>query len=221
MSASAARPGPRTTPLADRRVQRAAGNRALVEQAKGVLVHRFRLEPDEAFELLRRWAHETGSTVLVVAQTLVYAVCLDEDVAARDRDVLDHLTAALQEQTRESPHVPGPRLRAAEARDVTGLDVQVRFTPDLPIVQVGGRLDRQAVPRLLDALRSVVAACPAALAVLDLGGLTSCDVEALPGLEEAAALVADVGMELVLYSVPAEVERLITETGVATALERH
>jgi len=42
--------------LAQQRLQQALDSRVLIEQAKGFLAHTHRIEPDEAFALLRRWA---------------------------------------------------------------------------------------------------------------------------------------------------------------------
>jgi hypothetical protein len=89
----------------------------LEDQAKGVLVLRFWLDPDAAFERLRAWAEETNSTPLLVAQTLVHGVCLEDTAQPWDPVVLSYVAAAMGQppppaNTRN--RVPRPRPRWGE-----------------------------------------------------------------------------------------------------------
>lgn len=209
---------PAASPHSSRQLHRAVRGRALVERAKGAVILHFRIDADEAFELLRRWARETGSTVPVVAETLVHAVCLGDDTRDWDQAVLDHLREALE--TPGPPAVPRPREGGSSDR-AGRLDVRIRYAPSLPVVRLRGALDASSVDLVLDAVRSVsVASCPACLVVLDLGGVTACDVEALAALETAAEMLGEVGKELLLHSAPDEVETLIISSGRAAGLER-
>lgn len=78
-------------------LQRAAAGRATIDQARGILILLYRIDPDQALHVLRAWARETGSTVLTVARILVYVVCLDDTTSAWDRGVRDHVHAAVAE----------------------------------------------------------------------------------------------------------------------------
>ena len=100
------------------------------------------------------------------------------------------------------------------------LDVKIRFTPSLPVIRLGGELDLDSVHLLHDALQSLTAAHSRAERVLlDLTGVTFCDVAGLRGIERCGAVLADSGRELLLYHVPSCVERLMKLTGVATGLQ--
>lgn len=101
------------------------------------------------------------------------------------------------------------------------LDVRIRFTPSLPVIRLSGELDLDSVHLLYDALQSLTAAhCPAEMVLLDLTGVTFCDVAGLRGIERCGEVLADSGRELLLYHVPSCVERLMRLTGVATGLQR-
>lgn len=116
MSAPMSSFGPHPALLPNAQLRRAVLQRALLEQAKGALILHFRIDAETASELLRRWARETGSSVVVVAETLVHAVCLDDDDRDWDPVVLDHVTAALEHAPPLRParrgrrRVPRPRL---------------------------------------------------------------------------------------------------------------
>jgi GAF domain-containing protein len=60
-------------------------SRAVIEQAKGILMARHRCDADEAFERLRRLSNETNRKLRDVAADLIAGVA--EDVAGDDRDV--------------------------------------------------------------------------------------------------------------------------------------
>ena len=96
------------------------------------------------------------------------------------------------------------------------LSVRIRFTPSLPLVRLTGELDLASLHLLTDALDAVAAAsCPGELVVLDLSGITFCDVAGLRTIEMCAATLAAVDKQLLLYQAPASVKRLIEITGVA------
>jgi hypothetical protein len=84
-----------------RQAQHVVASRAVIDQAKGVLIHRFRVDAEEAFTLLREWAAETCSTPQVVAQVLVHAVCLEDTSRAWDAAVLSYVAAAVGESVAE------------------------------------------------------------------------------------------------------------------------
>lgn len=90
---------PSTSPtiLSDRRRQRAATNHAIIDQAKGILILLHRIDGEHAFEVLRAWAKDTGSTPLVVARALVFTVCGDERRQTWDRTVRRYVESALRE----------------------------------------------------------------------------------------------------------------------------
>jgi hypothetical protein len=106
-----------TASLGNQQVQQVVANRSVIDQAKGALVLRFRIDPDAAFELLRAWAAETNSTPLIVAQTLVHGVCLEDATRPWDPVILSYVAAAMG-QSPPSPstrnRVPRPRPRWGE-----------------------------------------------------------------------------------------------------------
>ena len=96
------------------------------------------------------------------------------------------------------------------------LTVRIRFTPSLPVVRLSGELDIASLHLLTDALDSVAASsCPGDLVVLDLAGITFCDVAGLRMIEMCAATLAAADKELLLYDAPQQVRKLIKITGVA------
>lgn len=116
MSAPMSSFGPHPALPPNAQLRRAVLQRIVLEQAKGALILHFRIDAETAFDLLRQWSRETGSSVPVVAETLVRAVCLGDDAREWDPAVLDHLTAALEHAPplrsvrRGRQRVPGPRL---------------------------------------------------------------------------------------------------------------
>lgn len=102
------------------------------------------------------------------------------------------------------------------------LDVRIKFTPTLPVVRLTGELDLDSAHLLVDALDAIAAtSCPADLVVLDLAGVTFCDVAGLRAIETSAAILAAADQHLVLYRPPRRVTRLIAMTGIASGLARH
>jgi len=104
---------PRTrSATTSRQVQQVVASRAIIDQAKGVLILRFRVDAEAAFKILRGWAAETDSTPQVVAQTLVHGVCLQDTTRHWDPAVLSYIAAALGEPIADSPsRLPRPRPR--------------------------------------------------------------------------------------------------------------
>lgn len=111
-------------------------------------------------------------------------------------------------------------VRTRGAREIGAcLDVRIRVTPALAMVRLAGELDLSSVHLLNDAVAAISVAAPAAPTVLvDLAGVTFCDVTGLRGLQDAAAHTERVGKQLVLYGTPACVTRLVAVTGVAREL---
>ncbi len=98
-----------TSPLQTRTI----ANRATIDQAKGALVLRFRITPEDAFARLRTWASATDSSVLTVAQALVHGVCLGETPPRLNPAVVSYVAAAIGEPPpapRHRARVPLPRL---------------------------------------------------------------------------------------------------------------
>lgn len=96
------------------------------------------------------------------------------------------------------------------------LAVRIRFTPSLPVVRLSGELDIASLHLLTDALDSVAtASCPGDLVVLDLAGVTFCDVAGLRMIEMCAATLAAADKQLLLYDTPPQITKLIRITGVA------
>jgi len=71
--------------------------RAVIEQAKGALIWRFRLSDDAAFALLKRWSQNSNVKVRTVADVLVNVVCRGETT---DRSRSMELAGRLREEMR-------------------------------------------------------------------------------------------------------------------------
>lgn len=113
--------------------------------------------------------------------------------------------------------VTGPVGSTADSGAV--LTVRIRFTPNLPVIRLAGELDLASLHLLADALDCVAATeCTGNLVVLDLSGVTFCDVAGLRALEMCAAALEAADKQLLLYDTPAQIIRLITITGVARHL---
>ncbi|MEZ0579065.1 STAS domain-containing protein [Nocardioides sp. MH1] len=96
------------------------------------------------------------------------------------------------------------------------LDVRIQFAPNLPLVRLVGELDLDSHHLLTDALDAIEAAhCPGDLVVVDLEGVTFCDVAGLRALEHCGHALQLAGKQLMLYHPPRAVTRLMTMTGVA------
>jgi hypothetical protein len=87
--------------LHDRARQRAIANRALIEQAKGVLILLYRIDAEHAFDLLRAWGAETNSPVLAVARSLIRTASGDGSTDIWNRSLRAHIESALA--THQSP----------------------------------------------------------------------------------------------------------------------
>ena len=59
------------------RLERALGNRDLIGQAKGIIMCRYRVHADEAFEVLRRRSQRTNSKLIAVAEQVVQTGMID------------------------------------------------------------------------------------------------------------------------------------------------
>ena len=57
-------------------LQGAFGRRAVIEQAKGILMERHKIDEDEAFEMIRSHSQHTGRRVFNVAETIVESYLL-------------------------------------------------------------------------------------------------------------------------------------------------
>lgn len=101
-----------------------------------------------------------------------------------------------------------------------GLDVRIRFNPALPLVRLVGELDLYSAKVLADAVEAVATtASGAPLVLLDLAGLTFCDLAGLRAVEACALNLESLGKQLVLYRPSREVSRLIALSGVASGLD--
>lgn len=59
------------TVLLEEDLQRAAASRLVIGQAQGILMHKFDLDPDAAFQVLRRYSQVHNTKVIELAQRLV------------------------------------------------------------------------------------------------------------------------------------------------------
>jgi anti-anti-sigma factor len=109
--------------------------------------------------------------------------------------------------------------RGDPVRPSSALDVRIQFAPKLPLVRLAGELDLDSLHLLTDALESIAATARSAeLVILDLAGVTFCDVAGLRALEKCALSHEVTGKQLMLYEAPRTVTRLMAMTGIATWL---
>lgn len=109
--------------------------------------------------------------------------------------------------------------RGDPVRPSSALEVRIQLAPNLPLVRLTGELDLDSLHLLTDAMNSIAAtSCPAELVVLDLAGVTFCDVAGLRALEQCALALEMSGKQLMLYEAPRTVTRLMAMTGIATWL---
>ena len=67
----------------NRQLERALESRIVIEQAKGVLAERFHLEPDQAFDVLRRSARSNRTPLRDLAARVVSSEQTPREVAAQ------------------------------------------------------------------------------------------------------------------------------------------
>jgi hypothetical protein len=108
---------PRLSLVTNGSLRRAVTHQALVEQAKGILILLYRIDAEQAFEVLRSWATATDTSVVTVARTL-HAVCLKDDSSEWDREVRAHVEAAVGRldgiRLPLPPQLRRPRLRSVQ-----------------------------------------------------------------------------------------------------------
>ena len=115
---------------------------------------------------------------------------------------------------------PAPEPLPLSGTCAPALEVRIRFDPRLPFVRLTGELDLASAHLVSDALDTVAAtAYDAQMVVLDLAGLTFCDVAGLRCVEACGLTLEEAGLRLVLYQPPVRVMRLIASSGVAARLE--
>ncbi len=69
---------------------------ALVEQAKGILTLLYRIDAEQAVDVLRDWARDTDGSVKSVARRLVHAVCAADDTREWNQVVRAHVETAVE-----------------------------------------------------------------------------------------------------------------------------
>jgi ANTAR domain len=80
-------------------LREAVANRAVIEQAKGALIWRFRISDEAAFAVLKRWSQTSNVKLHTVADTLVHGVCRGDT----SRQQMSELADWLREQVGEPP----------------------------------------------------------------------------------------------------------------------
>jgi hypothetical protein len=79
----------------------------VIEQSKGILICYFGIDPDTAFNVLRRWSSHTNIKLRDISQLLVDAASTPPRPGQPPRSAIDHLIARLQ--TWDSPAKAGSR----------------------------------------------------------------------------------------------------------------
>lgn len=85
---------------------------ALVEQATGILTLLYRIDAEQAVDVLRDWARDTDGSVTSVARSLVHAVCAADDTEEWNQEVRAHVeTAVGRRHGVRLPRPSGPPIR--------------------------------------------------------------------------------------------------------------
>ena len=101
------------------------------------------------------------------------------------------------------------------------LGIRCHFDPSSPRVCLSGELDLGSAHLLADALDSVGATAGGAmLVVLDVEGVTFCDLAGLRAIEACALSLERSGKQLVIQHPPRSMTKLIAITGVAARIAR-
>lgn len=83
-------------------------SRALIEQAKGAVMMRYGIDSHQAFAVMLRWSRVTGTTVPVIAHTLLHGVCEgNPETELRQRSLVRWLEDQLRDGTIDVDH-PSP-----------------------------------------------------------------------------------------------------------------
>jgi serine phosphatase RsbU (regulator of sigma subunit) len=106
-------------------VRTAMRNRAVIEQAKGVLVERLRISPDQGFDHLVRLSQRTNIKLIEVAAAIVGTTAPDPNapdvVNLIDDELHEHVAKARDRQRAQVGHKPR---KAARAPEVEALQAQ-------------------------------------------------------------------------------------------------
>ena len=84
-------------------------SRATIDQARGILIARFRLSPDGAFELLVRWSQDRNIKLRTIAEALVSLAEHGADGPGVDQALGRWLSQQLAEDAPGPPGGPRPR----------------------------------------------------------------------------------------------------------------
>ncbi|GAA3801906.1 STAS domain-containing protein [Nocardioides panacisoli] len=99
------------------------------------------------------------------------------------------------------------------------LGIRLHFDPASPRVCVFGELDLGSAHLLADALDSIGATARGAMfVVLDVEGVTFCDLAGLRAIEACAVSLERIGKRLMIQHPPRSMAKLISITGVAAAI---
>lgn len=89
-------------------LRRAMRNRAVIEQAKGVLAARLQVSPDDAFDQLLDLSQRTNTKLVDVAAALVGTAAPDPDAPEVTELYGDELRALVEQRRRRTPPPDGP-----------------------------------------------------------------------------------------------------------------
>jgi ANTAR domain len=85
----------------------AMASRATIEQAKGMLMLRYKIDEDRAFQLLKRWSSVSNVKLRVIAAALIEGGLTELTLVDSDRAPSHLLTPALARHSRETQRRPG------------------------------------------------------------------------------------------------------------------
>ncbi len=146
------------------RLRGAAHKRAVLNQAKGLVMAYLHVDAEAAFELLRDWAKVRSETLSVIAEDLVRAACVTSRSRSWDPEVFRLILTAMAHP--ESADAAGDG-------DDPPVAVSVEFAESPPVVRVAGNLTAVTVPVVLEALELAARRVrPDEVVMVDLSGLS-------------------------------------------------
>lgn len=204
-----------------RHVQAAMVHRAVIEQAKGIIMGERRCTPDEAFAVLAKVSQDSNRKVHDVAAALVHRA------VSTPRPTGEVVTAptgraAVSAQRRRESHRAFVTARATHASS-DAVAPPVRITTDtdgggVAVIAVVGELVMDTADEFLAALTAVLAASGVTRVVVDLDKVSFLDMAALSALLQARAAVLRAGASFAAIRAHHSVRQVLHLTGTCPLL---
>jgi anti-anti-sigma factor len=177
----------------------AVDSRNLLGQAQGILMERFKISSDRAFDVLRRYSQTSNVKLSIIAQQVV------------DEQQLP----ALEEQPATPVHAPG-----GEPPEAPPMTLTSRDEGPYRIIAPAGEIDVLTAPAFIEAGLSSVDAGRCRL-IIDMHQTSFIDSSGLAAFVLVQKAVAKRGGTLDLVGLVGRVERLFSMAGLDQVIRRH